>query len=248
MREQSLHTPVEEARSGRGSERVAHSLAEISIELMDDLPSGSREDTGPSLVADTPERTSVPEVYDWTALSYAEVRESLTELVGKGYLLHGSNPGSEQLHRTLTPYQGHDVRRESGQRYGVYATDNSVAVIPYALMNRKALRQRGFDSFVTSFGVSQVSDKPAAPYIGVDSKAVFDYIVEHPEEIFTAGYIYVLDAEPFVPAADAPDELVAEGEQIPRMIVRIGAQVGRDLFRPDGDNPTLRLMEPARAN
>lgn len=201
------------------------------------LGSGNSE-TSYDVRAEAREYSSEPEIHDWTGKSHEQVQELLRELTEEGYLLHGSNLGSEELHYELTPYRGHDIYRESGRQFCIYATDNYESVFPYILLNRRGLREKGFNNFTTSFGV-----RDGKSYIAMDKQEVLDFITEHRDEAFTDGYVYVLGPDDFTQNRDAPHEYVAATAQKPRAIIRIGAHVADELYFSDGEDPSLYLAE-----
>lgn len=198
----------------------------------------TNNETSYDVRAEAREESSEPEIHDWTDKSHEQVQSLFQELVEEGYLLHGSNLGSEELHYELTPYQGHDIYRDSGRQCCVYATDNYKSVFPYILLNRRGLREKGFNSFTTHFGV-----RDGKSYIAIDNQEVLDFVTEYWDEAFTDGYVYVLDPDDFTENHDSWHEYVAPSTQNPRSIIRIGAHVADELYYSEGENPTLYLAE-----
>lgn len=181
---------------------------------------------------------NVARIHDWTGKSHKEVEHLLATLVKAGLLLHGSNPGSEELHYKLEPRQGGEPYRASGRRCGVYATNDYEGIFSFALMSRRRIREYGLKNFTTSH-----QTKGGKLYIGVDKQEVLDFIIQNKDKVFTDGYVYVLDPGDFKPSHDAPHEYMSASVQHPRAIVRIGAHIADELYYSEGEDPTLYLIE-----
>lgn len=192
----------------------------------------------PEALAIVDGRAGAAGVHDWTDKPHKEVEYLLSVLVDVGFLLHGSNPGSEELHYELEPRQGGELYRASGRKYGVYATDDYEGIFSFALMSRRRIEEKGFNNFLTSF-----QTKDGKLYISVDKQEVLDFIIQNRDEVFTDGYMYVLDSDDFTQNQDAPNEYVAATTQIPRAIIRIGAHIADELYYPEGEDPTLYLTK-----
>lgn len=173
-----------------------------------------------------------PQILDKTDVSASELQENFKKLIKEGYVLRGVNCSEEELEHIAYPRVGNDVSRESGRRYGVYATDEYRDIFAYALFSKRAIQQH-FNNFVTTF--SRIGD---VQYIGLEPE-IYEFAKNYRNKVFTDGFIKVFHGELFESASDAPHELVAPGPQCPEMIYKIGAHIADELFVTNGNNPTV---------
>lgn len=140
-----------------------------------------------------------------------------------GTLLHGS-PGCTPLDR-LDPHQANDASKRAGNLRAVYATRLLDVAILHATFNRPLLQQL-FGSYYLGYRIESGRVHLTA------SSDVAGWAAHHPDELWTDGYIYVLDEDEFTPVDDAErcSEFFALTPQRPIDIIRISSAASRGLF------------------
>jgi hypothetical protein len=111
----------------------------------------------------------------------------------KGALLHGSN---HQSIDEFEPRQANDAAKEFGNRAGVYAVEDPVLPIFYAIKDQKR-----FDG------------RAVSGYERVDTNKKYDFAVSREmleEKPWSDGAVYILPRETFEQGSDDDDELIDE--------------------------------------
>ena len=168
---------------------------------------------------------------DVTSLSTDEAMNLFKLLVQTDdVVLHGTN--SDEVFNCLEARQGHCLVKESGRKVAVYATETAKVALSVAVLNRKYLRSKS-PIYRSSFS-------------GSNTRLVFKFPPEllalfeaHDPNIFSDGYVYVLDKSNFINAPDAGGEWHSESNQEPLVAFRISKEIGRDLYRVGTEDDTV---------
>lgn len=165
-------------------------------------------------------------VNDCADLSYLSLDEAMSFLKAllstNEFVLHGTN--SEEVYKCLEARQGHCVVKESGRKVAVYATDGSIEALSIAVLNRKYLASimPGYISARSSYEDVITFKFP---------KVIYDLFVSRDPNVFSDGYVYVMDKSKFVNAADAGGgEWHSESDQEPILACKISGAIGRDIY------------------
>ncbi|MFT5281000.1 MAG: hypothetical protein ACI9AR_000448 [Flavobacteriaceae bacterium] len=134
-------------------------------------------------------------------------REKIPNVVGflkylvqeKGYLLHGS---SNKEIKELEPRQANCKSKKFGNEMGVYAVQDEVLPVFYAIKDAKKAHKAGVSSFSAESGFSSVDDKK--DYTFKITKAFID------ADAWSDGSIYILDGKTFEQGEDDEGEPIDE--------------------------------------
>lgn len=168
---------------------------------------------------------------DLTDMSFVDSASFLKLLVDSGdVVLHGTN--SDEVYNCLETRQGHCLVKESGRKVAVYATMNEKVAMSIAVLNRSYLKSK-FDDY--AYGYSGDSSK----LIFKVPPEIYKLFVDHDPNLFSDGYVYVLDKDNFVNAPDAGGEWHSESNQEPLLACRISQKFAEDIYVVGTDHDTV---------
>lgn len=160
---------------------------------------------------------------DLRSNSYEEVMKFFHTLMKSGgVVFHGTN--AEERFDTLEAREAHDSAKESGNKKAVYADEGIGAPLIAALLNKKYLRGK-FGSFITGW-----SGDAKGKMVSKVTTNVYELFKADDQNLFSDGYIYVLDKDNFVNAEDAGLEWHSEVNQKPVLSCRISKKLAEDIF------------------
>jgi hypothetical protein len=136
-------------------------------------------------------------------------------------LFHGTN--AEERFSILEARQANDGFKESGNKKAVYADADVTVPLANALLNRTYLISK-FDSFVTAWGDDN------GKMIFNFSPNVYELFTARDPNLFSDGYVYILDKTNFINAEDAGAEWHAESDQIPLLACRVSKKLAPTIF------------------
>ncbi len=155
--------------------------------------------------------------------SNEEVMKFFNTLAGsKRFLFHGTN--SEDKFDTLEARQANDAAKESGNKKAVYANEGTTAPLAAALWNKRYLRSKS-KSFITGW-----SSNNEGKMIFKFSPNIYELLKSGDTNMFSDGYVYVLNKDNFMNAEDAGAEWHAESDQKPVIAVRISKKLAESIF------------------
>ncbi len=148
------------------------------------------------------------------------------------FVFHGTN--SEKRYDMLEARQANDDAKESGNKKAVYADAGITIPLASALFNTAYIKSKG-ESFVTSWGDDN------GKMIFAFSTNIYKLFESHDPNLFSDGYIYVLNKENFANAPDAGAEWHAESDQKPLIAIKVSKNLANDIFiLGQGDKDTVR--------
>lgn len=176
---------------------------------------------------DAPEnlQSNQQEILDMTDMHYDEALAYFQELVNSGIaVLHGTN--AQDPYPTLEPRQANDLAgRESGNKVAVYATTIPEFAMQHAIYNKKYLDEVTGGSYITGHGRTDgVITFKVSPN-------VYKLHLDNDPEIFSDGYVYVLNRDDFKKSEGTSNEFHTESSALPLQICKISRKIGPDLFK-----------------
>ena len=155
--------------------------------------------------------------------SNQEVMDFFNTLVGSGIgVFHGTN--AKERFDTLETRQANDSAKESGNKKAVYADEGMGAPLIAALLNKGHIRTK-FKSFITGW-----SGDSKGRMISKVTPNIYGLFKSGDQDLFSDGYIYVLDKTNFSNAEDAGAEWHSEINQKPILSCRISKKLAEDIF------------------
>jgi hypothetical protein len=147
----------------------------------------------------------------------------LNELADTGrFVFHGTN--STMVFEKLEARQANDA---TGNKKAVYADAGITAPMASAIWNKNYIRTK-FKSYVTGWSNNK-SDKMTFMF----SPNVYELIKNKDENIYSDGFIYVLNKENFQNAHDAGAEWHAEIDQVPVLAIGVSKKLADTVFSED---------------
>ncbi len=149
-------------------------------------------------------------------------------------VLHGSSVQPPLLR--IDPRQANDRGRESGNFCAVYASTNVYAVLLHATLNRAYL-----DSVLESYMVGY-RIQGTERVLRVSDNLYWLLQCRDPD-IFTDGFIYVLEPMDFISAAGSSHEYYCTHAVVPQGALKVAGRLGWEMFsldKPEGNANVTR--------
>ncbi len=159
---------------------------------------------------------------DLTQFSFNEVMSFFDTLTSNNdFLIHGTN--SNEVYSCLETRQAHCLVKESGRKKAVYATEIPRVALSIAVLNRSYLKKK-FGNYI--FGHSGDNFK----LVFKVPTEIYDLFVAHDPNLFTDGYVYILDRANFVNAPDAGSEWHSESDQEPLLACKVSKVLAGSIY------------------
>ena len=145
-------------------------------------------------------------------------------------VFHGTN--AEERFDSLEARQANDESKESGNKKAVYATTTARIPLALAILNKTYIGSR-FRNFMTVWGDDN------GKMIFEFSPNVYELFKSGDPNLFSDGYVYVLDKANFINAEDAGNEWHSEVNQKPLLACRVSKKLADVIFiigKGDKDN------------
>jgi len=146
------------------------------------------------------------------------------------YVLHGSNV-RPALPR-IEPRQANDAMKSSGNYIAVYGSLNVDVVLMHAILDKAYLLSR-----LKSYAVGYRIRAGRLVFNATDN--LYQLFKQKDPQLFSDGYVYVLDRGCFVRSPESPSEFFALQPLEPLTTLEVSASLGAHLFRidtPEGDD------------
>jgi len=150
------------------------------------------------------------------------------------HVLHGSH-GPGPLER-IEPRQANDAAKASGNHMAVYASVDVQVALMHAVLDRTYLLTH-LDSYRAGYR------RIAGRLVFRVTDNLYRLIEERVPEVFSEGYVYVLDRKHFVGAPESSTEFYSFDPVAPFRSLRVSASLGLFLFRVgvgEGTDTVLR--------
>ena len=152
-------------------------------------------------------------------------------------VFHGTN--AKERFDTLEARRANDSSKESGNKKAVYASTEIETPLILALLNEDYLKNK-FDHYTTGWSRNKRGRR-----ISKFTPNVYELLKSGDTNMFSDGYIYVLDKANFVNAEDAGAEWHSEVNQKPILTCRISRKLAKDIFiLGQGDTDTVFEYSP----
>ncbi len=170
---------------------------------------------------------------DLARLSFVEAQKFLDALTKTGeFVLHGTN--SNEVFKCLETRQGHCTIKESGRKKAVYSAENGLVTLAVSILNRKYL---GSIEPNYSSGFSCTGDNIKFTF----PEKLLDLFIKKDPQVFSDGYVYVLDKSQFINAEDAGDEWHSESNQEPLLACKISKNIAEDIYKTGTESDNVFL-------
>jgi hypothetical protein len=142
---------------------------------------------------------------DFIYYVFSDSRQTLTELVKAGYLLHGS---SREIIGKLKPHRAHDEVKQFGNQKGIYLSLDPIQAMFTALTGGV----KGIKARKNSIR-SRINDKGQIKYLETY------FAVSNPENIRDRGYVYVFSKS--VVDASESNEYISRKPIQPELVIQV---------------------------
>lgn len=159
---------------------------------------------------------------DLGKISYEQVKHFLYTLAETGdFVFHGTN--AKERFDVLEARQANDAAKESGNKRAVYADAGITVPLASAVLNKSYILEK-LSTFTTEWGNKD------GKMLFRFSPNFYDLFVSGDPELFSDGYVYVLDKAGFMNAEGAGAEWHSEADQKPILTCRVSGKFAKDIF------------------